>query len=210
MAQQLERDLDEATRVVVQAGKEARATFVRGRATAARTPAKRQDIDRLSRCLTTMALRDLLAVRASLWESGDFRLVVDTLILGLDHTQPTIRCRCAEALDHFGDEHCFEPLQRLVSDPVPRVRRVALHSLSCDACKLMLLPRDCDVLALIIDHALNDPSISVRRAAVSKLDQHCHDPRAVEVLSLLAAQERDRAILRSVHRALRHTQRAVA
>jgi HEAT repeat protein len=112
-------------------------------------------------------------------------------------------------LDHFGDEHCFEPLLRLVSDPVPRVRRVALHSLGCDACKVMPLPRHCDVLALIIDRALNDVSISVRRAAVSALNQYCHDPRAVEVLNLLADQERDRAILGSVDRALRHTQRAM-
>jgi HEAT repeat protein len=80
---------------------------------------------------------------------------------------------------------------------------MALHALGCDACKLRPLPRDCDVLALIIDHALNDPNITVRRHAASELGQHGHDPRAVEALTLLADHDHDAAILRSVQRALR-------
>jgi HEAT repeat protein len=209
-AQQLEHDLDEATRVVLPVGIEARARFARARVSAAVRLAGRRDANRLSRSLTTMALRDLLAVRALLLESGDLRVVVDTLLLGLEQRQPAIRYRCAEALDHFGDERCFEPLSRLVTDAVPRVRRMALHALGCDACKLTPLPRECDVLPLIIDRALNDPSIAVRRAAASVLCQHTHDPRAFDVVNSLAGQERDGAILRSVHRVLRRLQSAPA
>ena len=203
MAQRTERALDEATRVAVPAGREARTAFARERASAAGLLARRQDVERLPRCLTSMALRDMLAVRSLLWENGDFSRVVDTLILGLEHPQPAVRYCCAGALDHFGDERCVEPLRRLVADPVPRVRRVALHALGCDACKLMPWPRDCDAIVLFIDRALNDTSITVRRHAASELDRYGHDPRVMGALRLLADRESDPAILRGVDRALR-------
>lgn len=136
----MERHLDNATRVLVPLGTGPRAEFARTRATAAALLARRRDVERLSCCLTTMALRAIVAVRALLWERGDFRIVVDTLLVGLEHARPAVRARCAEALDHFGDERCFEPLRRLVLDAVPRVRRVALHALNCDTCKLAPLP----------------------------------------------------------------------
>jgi len=211
MAQPTERALDEATRVAAPVGREARATFARERASAAGMLARRRDVERLPRCLTSMALRDMLAVRSLLWESGDISRVVDTLVLGLEHPRATVRYRCADALDHFGDERCFDPLRRLVTDPVPRVRRAALHALSCDACKLMPWPRDCDVIALCIDRALNDTSINVRRHAASELDRYGDDPRVMEALKLLAKRESDPAILRGVDRVLRrHGQTATA
>ena len=202
MIQRTEPALDEATHVVVPVGKDARAAFAHARATAAATLAELRDAARLARCLTSMALRDIQAVRELLWDSGDFPRVVDVLILGLANPQPSVRYRCAAALDHFGDERCFELLRHLVADPVPRVRRMALHALGCDACKRAALPRECDVPALVIDRALHDASIAVRRAAAGELGQQCHDPRTLEALRLLADRESDPAILRSVDRAL--------
>lgn len=95
------------------------------------------------------------------------------------------------------------PLRQLVDDPVPRVRRMALHVLSCDVCKLAPLPADDDLVALVIDRALADPSIQVRRHATVALGSgHC-DTRVEHVLETLATQETDPAIRREARHAVR-------
>jgi HEAT repeat protein len=106
-------------------------------------------------------------------------------------------------LDHFADERCGEPLRRLVDDRVPRVRRMALHVLSCEVCKLSPLPADDDLLALVIEHTLGDPSINVRRHATVALGSCYQDSRAEAVLECLATQETDTAIRRQARQALR-------
>jgi hypothetical protein len=90
-----------------------------------------------------------------------------------------------------------------LSDVVPRVRRAALHSLSCDACKLRPIGAAADVLPIVLDIALHDSSIRVRRAAVPLLDSDFGDERAVETLRLLAQTSTDAAVKRSAQGALR-------
>ena len=138
--------------------------------------------------------------------SGEYSPLVDALIEGLGHANPRVRFDCAHLMDHLADERCAEPLRRLVDDPVPRVRRVALHSLGCDACKLTPLPADDGLVALTIERALADPSINVRRHATSGLGGRCSDPRAVAALQTLLARETDPAIRRNARRALRRHQ----
>jgi len=106
-------------------------------------------------------------------------------------------------MDHLADDRCVEPLRRLLDDPVPRVRRVALHSLSCDACKLVPLRRDDDLVAVLIERALADPSINVRREATCGLGGCCSDERAVATLRTLLDRATDLAILRNARWALR-------
>ena len=147
-------------------------------------------------------LRDILDVRAHLLETKRLHLLVNGLLLGLEHGRPKVRADCAGALDHFADERCAEPLRRLLSDPVPKVRRMALHSLSCDACKLAPLEVTGDLVAQLIEMTLHDSSIRVRRAALGNLGASCADPRALKVLEKIVSSESDIEMVRCAKRLL--------
>ena len=172
------------------------------------TLAMLRDSAGLAGYFSRMPRRDGLAVRELVVEQGKYSVLVEGLLDGLSDLSPKVRYECAHALDLLADERCVEPLRRLLDDPVPRVRRVALHTLSCDACKLNPLPMEDDLVACVIDHALKDPSINVRRHAASALGNFCADPRAGLALETLLAREGDRAILREARRALRRRQAA--
>jgi hypothetical protein len=163
--------------------------------------AAQQAIEQILPCLWIPA-RDLLALRAQLVQSGAYTLLVDALLKGVDNAHPRVRFDAAQAMDHFADERCAAPLRRLLSDPVPRVRWAALHSLSCEACKLAPIATNDDLVELVIELALNDPSIRVRRVAAYTLGGDCYDRRAVAAIEQLLARETDAAILRSARWAL--------
>ncbi|MGO8946571.1 MAG: HEAT repeat domain-containing protein [Ktedonobacterales bacterium] len=169
-----------------------------------------KEVTGLARRFSRLPLRDILAVRALIVARGEHPLLVDGLLEGLKSAHPRVRYDCAHALDHFADDRCVGPLRQLVDDPVPRVRRMALHVLSCDVCKLAPLPADDDLVALVIDRALADPSIQVRRHATVALGGH-RDTRVEQVLETLATQETDPAIRREARQAVRrHRARASA
>ena len=147
-------------------------------------------------------LRDILDVRAHLLETKRLHLLVNGLLIGLEHGRPKVRADCAAALDHFADERCAEPLRRLLSDPVPKVRRTALHSLSCNACKLVPLEVTGDLVAQLIEMTLHDPSIRVRRAVLENLGASCGDPRALKVLEKIVSSESDIEMVRCAKRLL--------
>jgi hypothetical protein len=147
-------------------------------------------------------LRDILEVRAHLLETKRLHLLVTGLLLGLEHQRPKVRADCAGALDHFADERCAEPLMHLLSDPVPKVRRMALHSLSCDACKLVLLEVTGDLVARLIEMTLHDSSIRVRRAALGNLGASCGDPRALKAVAEISSNESDAEMVRTAKRIL--------
>lgn len=94
---------------------------------------------------------------------------VQTLIAGLSHRRPRVRFECAGALDRFGDASCREPLARLMDDPVPRVRWMAMHALSCHACGAAAGGLDAELEARIIRAANEDASLRVRRNAAVAL-----------------------------------------
>ncbi|HEX5503992.1 MAG TPA: HEAT repeat domain-containing protein [Thermomicrobiales bacterium] len=181
----------------------ARRQLVRERTASIADAARRRDIEGLVELLVRLPRRDLLAARAAVVEAGASDAIVAALVAGLDHPSPRVRHDCAQAVDHFADARCVGPLRRLTDDPVPRVRRVALHSLSCEECKLTPLPAGGDVVATLIDHALADPSINVRRHATYGLGTRGDDPRAVAALRDLLAREPDRAIQRAARQGLR-------
>lgn len=162
---------------------------------------KNGDIEALSERLA-VPLWAILRVRGYLLETGDLDAVIDGLVRGLEHPKPRVRFNCAGALDHFADERAAEPLRRRLDDPVPRVRRAALHSLSCDACKLSPLSQTDDLVPKLISMALSDPSVRVRRAAMPVLESYCGDARAAEVLQGLA-RDVDPTISRNARQALR-------
>ncbi len=169
--------------------------------------AEQRDVERV---LATVhaPLRDMLAVRAYLVEHRAHALVVDTLLVGLEDPRPRVRFLAAQAMDHFADQRCEEPLRRLLDDPVPRVRWAAIHSLSCDGCKIAPLTPDGDMVGRLIELATTDPSIRVRRVAAYTLGGYCSDPRTSAALESLLARETDRAVVRNTRWALGQQQRA--
>ncbi len=166
------------------------------------TDAGRDDVAALGERFAVMPLWTILTVRGRLLETGDFDAVIDGLVRGLEHPEPRVRFNCAGALDHMADERAAGPLRRRLNDPVPRVRRAALHSLSCDACKLNPLPQPGDLVPRLIDLALSDPSVRVRRSAVPVLEGYCGDARVVRALQGLAL-DADGAVSRNARHTLR-------
>lgn len=87
----------------------------------------------------------------------------DAALAGLTHGDPHVRAACAAVLDHaVQDRHTEDALRLAARDVDARVRDSALHSLGCAHCK----PDACvpsDVVALMIEALLHDPSVRIRR-----------------------------------------------
>jgi HEAT repeats len=136
-----------------------------------------------------MPLRDILAIREHLHRTGELATVVDGLIEGLGHPEPRVRFDGANALDHLADGRCAVPLRRLLNDPVPRVRRAALHALTCEACKLDPLGQEEDLVPVMLNLAQHDSSVRVRRSAVPLLEGYLSNLHVVEALQQLAEND---------------------
>jgi HEAT repeat protein len=119
----------------------------------------------------------------------DLRGVVDTatLVAGLRHPNPRARYDCLGLLDHLADDSCLEPMVAATADPVPRVRRMAVHALGCRRCKPEMLCDD--LVAVFAPLALADPAWRVRMEAVISIVQQPPSDRTREVLARVA--ERD-------------------
>src|SRR5579872_1560294 len=87
------------------------------------------------------------------------------LVRGLAARRPRERFEAAHALDIFGDASTRRRLAPLMDDPVPRVRWMAMHALSCHACGEKPDALEAEVRARIARAAKSDPSPRVRRHA---------------------------------------------
>lgn len=144
--------------------------------------------------LIAWAARDILVRRG--------RDSVPALLAGLSHPLGKIRASCALLLDHVADDRCVEPLLRAIQqDPVEAVRRCALHSLVCDGCKEC--PLTTDVIGALMETALQDRSVSVRRRAVFYLSMQQPDFRIAPFLQDLLARESDSILRQRAQNALR-------
>src|SRR5712691_3769212 len=97
---------------------------------------------------------------ASTGEAG-----IAAVIWGL--TQPDMRVRrgCAAFLDHHGTDACFAPLRQVaLHDPAPSVRRMAVHSATCQECKPC--PLTGDLVGLLVEVALSETNRRVRLKAL--------------------------------------------
>ncbi len=144
----------------------------------------------LPRAIAVM-VRDILEARPA-----DRAVVIATYLKGLAHPNPRIRFECAHALDTYGDVSCRAPLMALIDDPVPRVRWMAMHALSCDACKEDLFGDDVEVRRRIAERALNDVSVQVRRHAVVAVAA-VGGEEALATLQAVIAAETDAVVLRN-------------
>jgi HEAT repeat protein len=127
---------------------------------------------------------------------------VAAALAGLSHPSPRVRRGAADFLDHHADDRCVAKLTELaLHDPVPYVRRVAVHALLCHRCKPAPLTED--VTPLLVRVAREDPSPRVRTSALWGLGQQRPDPRAVEALAAVLREETGHDLLRAAHQALR-------
>jgi len=98
---------------------------------------------------------------------------LDALSGGLEHSNPQIRWWSIQLLDHCADLRAIEAIVPLLDDPVARVRRNAVHALSCAACKPDWSGHLADgVIARIALMAEADPNTKVRTDAALALSCH--------------------------------------
>ena len=105
---------------------------------------------------------------------------VPMLIEAARHPDPVARAAAMAAMDHVADDRCAAALQGGLRDPVPDVRRHAVHAIGCQPCKMS--PLALDVVALLIERALDDASVRVRPVATHLLGLQAPDPRAIRAL----------------------------
>lgn len=121
------------------------------------------------------------------------KLAMDAILEGLEHQNWRIRKWCTALLDHNADQRCIEPLICRLTDSYADVRRHAVHSIGCQSCKDESLCMD--IIALLIERAMNDTSILVKRSAVHMLGNQPYDIRASEALEFIIEKEKDRKLL---------------
>ena len=95
------------------------------------------------------------------------------LIDGLEHNNAKVRWWCLQLMDHLADASFIPYILPLLNDPVGKVRKHAVHALTCDVCK----PDRCglelseSVKARIEEVAQTDTDERVRKEASEALSQ---------------------------------------
>ena len=113
---------------------------------------------------------------------------------GLKHGNWHVRQWSAILLDHHADDEALHALVPLLRDPKSKVRLWAVHSISCDKCKVGENP--IDTVPLLIERIEVDESIRVRRMAAGMLGQErTLDARAIPVLKRILAEDDDRKLM---------------
>jgi HEAT repeat protein len=121
------------------------------------------------------------------------KLAIDAILEGLESQDWRIRKWCTALLDHNADQRCIEPLVCRLTDSYADVRRHAVHSIGCQSCKDESLCLD--IIALLIERAMKDTSILVKRSAVHMLGNQPYDVRATEALTYMIGHEKDKKLL---------------
>jgi len=109
----------------------------------------------------------------------------------LEHPNARVRRECLTVLDHEANDESIETFRAALADPVPRVRRLALHGLSCERCRTGELCAT-DVVPTLIHALQHDPSPRVRHDTVPILLRLSdRDERASAALETAAHQDDD-------------------
>jgi hypothetical protein len=128
-----------------------------------------------------LGARDQTAARtaeAALASHGEVGLAV--AIAGLSHPDAHVRGACAAFMDHHGTDACFSALRQVaLYDRAASVRRMAVHSATCQECKPS--PLTGDLVGLLVQVALSDTNRRIRLHALWSLHQP-QDARAVVAL----------------------------
>jgi hypothetical protein len=127
---------------------------------------------------------------------------LEAVLWGLSHPNARVRRACAGFLDHHATDRCIPQLREVaLHDPAAKVRRVAVHSVTCQQCKPS--PLSGDLVGLLIQVAQNDPNRRVREKAIGGLASHPPDARAVAALEQILRTETHPDLRRAAHSALK-------
>ena len=131
------------------------------------------------------------------------------LIKGLRSPDGRIRAACVLGLDHHADARSLPALLKALRDPLARVRRLAVHAIGCQACKVH--PLRIDVTGLLVRRLRVEPSPRVRRVIAHMLGNQPPDARARRALATIVRGSRDARLRFNATWALsRHASVAVA
>ncbi len=86
----------------------------------------------------------------------------------LNHPDAWVRRSCLFFLDHYANDQSMPVFAHALRDPVEFVRNMALHSLSCEACKSEELCT-ADVAAGLVEVLEHDPSRELRTKVIPLL-----------------------------------------
>jgi len=87
-------------------------------------------------------------------------------------------------------------------DPSSKVRRVAVHSVTCQQCKPC--PLTGDLVGLLLQVALSDPHWRVREHAIRGLGAQPRDARAIAMLEQFLRTETNPHLHRAAHHVLKY------
>ncbi len=128
---------------------------------------------------------------------------LDAVLWGLSHPNARVRRGCAGFLDHHATDACIPQLRwAALHDPASKVRRVAVHAVTCQQCKPS--PLTGDLVGLLVQVAQSDPNRRVRGKAIGGLRSQPRDARAVAALEQILRTETDRRLWSQAHQALKH------
>ena len=128
---------------------------------------------------------------------------IDAVLWGLSHPNARVRRGCAGFMDHHATDACFPRIQWVaLHDPAAKVRRVAVHSATCQQCKPSKLSGD--LVGLLVQVAQSDPNKRVREKAIGGLRSHPPNARAVAALEQILRTETDAHLRSQAHHALKH------
>jgi hypothetical protein len=123
-------------------------------------------------------------------------------IEGLSHPKPRVRRGAASFMDHHADDSSVDKLAQLaLQDPVPYVRRVAVHALTCQRCKPAPLTRD--VAPLLLRVAREDPNSKVQGEALWGLCGQAPDDGLIAPLSAILREASHPRVRGLAHAALK-------
>jgi hypothetical protein len=131
------------------------------------------------------------------------QVAVEAILRGLKHPNPRFRAACCGMLDHLGErwEACFYlAVKPLLSDPVPGVRRAAIHVVCCEICHAP--SGSVDLIPEVIARLLTDPTVGVRRVAARHLRSDLSDPRVVKAFKIVLQSETDEQVKSYARRGL--------
>ena len=165
------------------------------------TLAEQGDLDTLWKVMGVGKTRSEAAQKIMLGDKPRYDRFVGTVIEGLGHPNSRARFEYAHVLDSFGDERCVAPLRALMNDPVPRVRWMAMHAITCHACGGVTCPDDPELVAEILHHLHHDESMKVRRHAAIALGE-AGGVGAKATLEAVVARAEDAGLVRFAKYAL--------
>lgn len=113
--------------------------------------------------------------------------LVPALVAGLRSSEWRVRRSCCRLLDDLDfTPESLAALQRALDDPDPRVRRSAVHTLSCQHCK----PSGCAVdVHPLFERMARDPNRRVREAVLGPLGYQRHGPWAERLVEYMAVND---------------------